>query len=200
MFISPGYTEAQVLASIEKAVTILSPGFAFGHWDRDDVAQYGRLYVIQRLEKFDPTRPLDNWVFIMVRNSYINLRRDKLRRNDPPCKICHNSGSCQGKGYCKKYTDWLARNNAKANLMRPLDIEYISDEHEARTRTECHMESEVEMEEVYEKIDRELDVELRATYLQMRDGVTVPKSRRLLVMNAVREILKGVVECPSEAV
>ncbi len=39
------------------------------------------------------------------------------------------------------------------------------------------------------RIDTHLDVELRATYLQMRAGKAVPKAKRQVVEAAVREIL-----------
>lgn len=198
MKIPPGYTEATVLEAIEKAVNILAPSFVFGYLDLDDIKQIGRVFAMELLEKetFDASRPLANYIYRHLRNRYINLRRDKLRRNDPPCARCHSGNPCGPDGEtCARYAGWLARNNAKANLMRPLDIQHISDEREKRTRSESTVSDDVERAELLEKIDRALPVELRSSYLQMRDGVALPRAKRQLVLDAIHKILGDEVSC-----
>lgn len=202
MKIPQGYTEAQVLAAVEKAVNILAPSFVFGTYDLEDVKQHGFLIALKVLEKdkFDTSRPLANFLYTSIKNGYINLKRDEYRRNDPPCPSCHAGTPCpKAVGpACPKYQSWFDRNQAKANIANPLALEHISDEGERRTRTSSSAEQEAEIGELLQTIDAHLPVELRASYLQMRAGVSVPKGRRLLVEQAVKDILKGALdECPS---
>ncbi len=188
----PGKTEEEVLAAIEKAVRMLAPSFVFGYFGIDDISQQARLYGLQAIAsgKYDPARPLENWLYIHIRNRLINLRRDKLRRSDPPCRRCHDGNPCGETGtICQKYAEWLGRNNSKANLMQPINIDHVSDEKESRARLESTVVQDAELNEVIERIDAALPVELRATYLQMRAGVSVPRARREAVMEAVRAIL-----------
>lgn len=191
-FVVPdGLTEAEILAAIERSVEILAPGFVFGYFDIDDIKQFARMEGIKAVVKWDRVRPFGNFAYTVIRSRLLNLVRDELRRSDPPCSKCHSGSSCGGDGRpCKMYQEWASRNNTKANLMRPLDLQRISDEKEARTRNESEVYDSVELAEILEKIDTHLPVELRSTYLQMRDGVAVPKAKRLEVEKAVKEILK----------
>jgi DNA-directed RNA polymerase specialized sigma24 family protein len=192
-------TEAQVVAVIDRIARILSSTFVFGYYDRDDIEQEARLFGIKAMEKYDPSRPLENFIYSAVRSRLLNLRRDRLRRNDPPCKVCHLHFSANGPGHpngqiCKKYEGWRKRNTTKANLMRPLGIDYVSDEKEARSRCNSEVVGDAETNEILHLINLHLPMDLRADFLRMRDGVNIPKVRRQQVETAVREIIK----CPNE--
>lgn len=195
MKIPAGYTEEQVLEVIEKIVNALAPSFAFGYFDIEDMKQEARYEAIKVMGegKFDETRRLENFLYTHIRNRLTNLRRNKLKRNDPPCIDCHEGRYCSGtKNYCRAYSEWLKRNSTKANLVRPLDIDNISDEHEKHTRKESHIEEDLEIIELKAIIDEKLPVEYRATYLKMQAGVSVPKAKREQIEKIVKEILKGV--------
>jgi DNA-directed RNA polymerase specialized sigma24 family protein len=198
MNVPPGYTEKQVLESIERAVRILAPGFVFGHFDVDDIKQHGRMAAVVAIDsgRYDPARPLDNFVYTAVRNALVNLKRDKHHRTDAPCRRCHDGDFCCRPGPCKTYAEWSARNQAKANIARPLGLDHVADEKERSTRLPAEAADEVEVAELLQKVDAELPVELREVYLQMRAGVTVSRARRAEVEAAVRQILGGDV-CPS---
>lgn len=204
MVIPPGYTEQSVLAAVEKCAAILAPKFVFGSYDLDDIRQQCHIFAIEVLEKekFDPRRPLENFLYRHLKNQLINFKRNKFRRTDPPCHFCAGGQACPeaGVGYCAKYSQWLERNKNKANIASPLGLDNVCVERETRARADSSVETEAEIGELLAKIDAELPVELRATYLQMRAGVSVPKTSRLKVERAVKDILSGVIEeCPSEA-
>ncbi len=186
MKLPEGKTEAEVLEAIERAVNMLAPSFVFGYYDVDDVKQQARMFALEAMPRYDPERPLFNFLCRHIRNRLINLRRDKQRRNDPPCQACHAGAPCEGgRSYCKKYSAWLTRNNAKANLCRPLGME-CSGEEKGREST---VVQDAELSETLRLIDVELPLGLRADYLRMREGVSVPKARREAVTEAVKEIL-----------
>lgn len=199
MRVPTNMTEKQVLQAIDKVVNILGPSFTFGYFDVDDIKQQGRLFAIQAMEKYDEGRPLENFLYSHVKNRLINFKRDKYRRNDPPCQLCHNA--IAGKTphedgqYCDKYLSWRKRNLSKQNIMNPLDITNISDEKESRTRMESSVLEDVETTEILGIIRERLPIELMSTFLQMKDGVSVPKPKRLEVERAVLAILKGELVC-----
>src|SRR5947208_703774 len=91
MHLPPNKTEAQVVEAIEKAVGMLAPSFAFGIYDVEDIRQEARIFAIEALPRYDGVRPLENFLYSHVKNRLINLRRDKFRRADAPCKACHSS-------------------------------------------------------------------------------------------------------------
>lgn len=195
-------TEKQVLEAIEKAVNSLAPSFVFAHYTLEDIKQHGYLCAIKLLNKgtYDPKRPLENYIYIDLKCKFINLRRDHQRRNDPPCKPCHKGTPCDkaNGAYCKKYNSWLKLNNTKANLASPVSIDHVSEERESRVATTSSVYESVEIDDILARIDAELPVEHRATYLQMRAGVSVPKAKRLQIEGLIKDILKGDIEvCPS---
>jgi RNA polymerase sigma factor (sigma-70 family) len=194
-FIVPeGYSEAEVISEIERIISILAPTFKFGYYDVDDIKQEARIEAWKALARYDPSRPLANFLYTHVRNRLINLKRDKYHRNDPPCKLCHEGRLHSVTEACGRYKDWCKRNTSKQNIMNPLDLLNISDENEKNTRSESGVLDDIVINELLRRIDEELPVELRSHYLQMRSGMNIPKARRREVEKAILEILNNEVE------
>lgn len=204
MKIPQGMTEEEVVDAINRATSALARTLKFGPYDEDDIKQEGAIEAIQAINdgSYDPrpgpdgkpTRPLVNFLYAHIRNRLLNLRRKKMRRNDPPCRGCHESipgqTSHSDGQYCSKYQAWLERNLTKQNILCPLDLSNINDEHESRTKTESDVEFEAAKDEMLALVDEHLPVELRAAYLQMKGGKHLPKATRERVEKAVLEILK----------
>lgn len=188
MFVPEGFTEKQVLDAIERVAASVPTSFLFGSHDIEDLRQLARLLCIEALEKrqYDPSRPIDNYLQVCVRGGILNWRRKHLWRTDCPCDKCHAGEFCRKGEPCKKYRDWLARNTTKANLQHPLGLEIMPAESEPQFEEAF---SKLEVEELYEIIDREMPIELRATWLQMRDGVNVPKVKRQEVLDFMRGVI-----------
>lgn len=188
-------TQTEVLDIIERVVTLLAPSFKFGYFDAEDMKQQARMFAIQALDKYDESRPLPNFLYRHIRNRLINFKRDNFRRTEPPCKPCYMAdtdgiaSSHTNGAFCKRHIQWKKRNHSKQNLMNPLDIGNINDEHETNTRTESSVVNNAEINEILEKIDRLLPAELRNIYLQMREGLSVTKSKRLEVEEYIKEIM-----------
>lgn len=174
------------LDAIERVASLLAPSFVFGYHDVEDVKQDCRLMMLELLAKdtYDPSRDLEPYLYTHTRRRLLNKQRDELRRNDPPCRTCHESGSC-GDGFpCKKYGAWARRNNVKANLMQPAALENAP---ESRARESAP--DLAELREARALIDEQLPLELRSYYLRMLAGDPIPKGRRHQVIEAVRAIL-----------
>lgn len=185
----PGKTEQEVLDAIEKAVRLLAPSFVFGYYSIEDIQQEARVEGLLSLKKYDPSRPLENFVYVHIHNRLCNLKRDKYRRNDAPCAACASGQPCNDGSFCKKYDAWLKRNHTKANLMQPLDLG-AQVGGDAWQSFEPSAEEEAIQREMLTLIDAKLPTEMRAIYLQLRSGVKVPKSKREAVVRAVKEILR----------
>jgi DNA-directed RNA polymerase specialized sigma24 family protein len=191
-----GLTEAEVLAAVEQVVEMLCHSFVFGYYELEDVQQEARIMALQALPKYDPrpdadgktTRPLPNFLYTVVRTRLINLRRDKYKRNDPPCLLCHRGEHAthpDGQP-CKAYRSWKRRNNTKANLARPQLLE-AGDERLLKGGEASHEIAQAA--ELAALIDEKLPVSLRADYLRVKAGERIPKSRRARVLAAIREIV-----------
>jgi RNA polymerase sigma factor (sigma-70 family) len=192
-------SEEQFLTATNKVVNILCPSFAFGYFDVEDIKQQGRIFAIEAMARYDPTRPLDNFLYTHIKNRLINFRRDKFRRNDPPCFSCHNSIAGEtlhaDKQYCEKYLAWLHRNSVKQNIINALDISNIADELEPNMREESSVVEDIERNELLALIDMKLDVELRQVYLQMQAGDSVSKTKREQVEKAILDIVGDNIQC-----
>jgi len=178
------------MAAMDKAIALLAQTFVFGYFDSNDIRQEAYIFGLEALPRYDPGRPLENFLYTHIKNRLINFKRDKYHRTDPPCKICAEHGKHQDGSICPKYTAWKKRNASKQNLMRPQDIQ-TADDSDRSMKMNQSVVDDVNIIECLELIDLHLDVELRSTYIRMRYGESVPKAKRLKVEEAVKEILSG---------
>lgn len=195
--IPPDMNPHEVLATIEKIVSNLAPGFVFGYFSVEDIRQQGRLFALEALGRWDGKRTLENFLFKHVKNRLINYKRDKFHRADPPCKECERAyplapTHADGK-YCAPFLEWKDRNLKKQLLARSLKVEpevmarimqRISDD-------DVRAPEVVGMTDLDQRIDALLPYHLRPDYLRMKEGVTVPLERREEVREAVGAIVAG---------
>lgn len=193
MKLPPGVTEDAFLEAVNSVADLLAHHFKFGIYDADDIRQQAALFGIEAMgegTKYDPKRPLPNFIFSHVRNRLLNLKRNKLRRSDPPCRECHEALPGQtthpDRQYCKRYSSWLKLNLAKSSLMCPMELSAVTNDRES---CESEVVETVETDEILRKIDRELPVELRSDYLRMRAGESVPKATRSHIEQVVLRII-----------
>lgn len=200
MKIPDGYTEEQLISEIEHVTHALAAHMSFGYHEVDDMAQEGFVFALEGLEKFDHRRAnLTTYLYWYVRSRFINMRRRELTRMTPPCNECpfydpdnkHSKGSgCaefKNKQDCFKYSGWERRNASKRSLGGSFDASEVRNEE--TNAIQAFQQSDVETQEIVARIDAKLPVALRADFCRMRDGVPLPKHRRLGVENAVREIV-----------
>lgn len=188
--VSPEEAEAEIVRVIQLVARSLAFSFKFGYHSVEDLEHEGIVEALEVLEegKYDISRPLENFLYVHVRNSLSNFRRKHYMRLEPPCQCCD---PFDPPSYpCQKWVDWQSRNSAKQNIMRPLDMSNIADESESRMRDESATEEDAMGNELRALLDKELPVELRRDYLQMLDGKVIPKARRERVREAVLEITR----------
>tara|TARA_R100001163_G_scaffold59286_1_gene47993 strand:- start:6904 stop:7431 length:528 start_codon:yes stop_codon:yes gene_type:complete len=168
-------TEQEVLAVIEKIANRYCHKFKFGYFTAEDIKQEAFIIAVDALDRYDETRPLENFLSSHVKNRLINFKRDN---------------------YCRQQKEdadikWELRNNAKKFLMEPLDISNIRDEQEKNMRNENDFIEDIFTREMFDLIDSELPVDLRSDYLRIKDGVYVPKPRRQQIYDEISKIING---------
>lgn len=193
--IPPHLNEQETLETIDRVVKTLSSSFTFGFFDLDDIYQEARIICLKVLPKYDPSKRLDNFLYIHLKRRLLTFWRDNYQRNDPPCPACHvafrnSSDSPHSDGeYCKKYLAWHQRNLQRKRLMVPVDISIIADDSEKSTLFFDKIAENEEFKELMEKIDLNLPVELRSAFLRLRAGEQVPKTIRERLQEVISEIL-----------
>lgn len=182
MKIPDGMTEAEVVVIIDKVVTKLSRKLTFGYSDMEDLQQDGRLFAWEGLARFNAyhegikglslANALEHFLRVHVVNRLKNVKRKHMGRIEKPKNPL-------------KIPAWEQRNKRKKNIMEPDDIENFS--YELFLRKDPH--EQVYYNEMMERINLKLPVELRSDFLRMRDGLRIPTQRQNRVREAIAEIL-----------
>jgi DNA-directed RNA polymerase specialized sigma24 family protein len=183
--IPKGMTESNVLDVINKVVNSLAPKFKFGFYDIEDIKQEAFIIAIEGLERYEEDKPLENFLFVHVRNRLITFKRDNYIRKNYVCKICSNKNpNCEN---CHKRQ---IKQNAKQFLMEPLDIYSINDENEPSVHDTDDIINTLTINEYTVLIDRHLPMSLRMDYIKMKSNVYVSKQRRIEIEEEINKILK----------
>lgn len=183
-------SEDDFVRLVDKLAGILFKKFgSAGHGDFDDYRQQVAVWSLEALPRFDPAAgALGAFLYKHARNRTLNAIRDRVARNDAPCKKCHAGEPCGPNGeYCRRYASWAQRNYAKANIFSPRPLSEFTEECWARPSP---VEQKVEERDLFALIDAELPIHLRADYLRMLAGVKLPAMKRNRVEKAIREIFE----------
>lgn len=169
----PQEISKEVLLLIDDIVNRLAPTFTFGYYDEDDLKQEGRIFAMEALPRYNPNRDtsLKTFLYNHVRNRYLNLKRDKYARPAP--KNIKD----------EELEKWLKRNSSKRSLIDTLDI---SDDRNEPYSPEYDL---IQHKEMLRIIDIHLPVEYRGDYRCLIEDVKLPKSRRVKILEVLKEIL-----------
>lgn len=182
MKIPEGYTETQVLEIINKILSSIASRYAFGIYGADDIKQEGFILALDGLEKYNGSAPLENFLRIHLGNRLKDFKRDNSFRINIHCNKCdifdENCQSC-----CKRQQT----QDMKKNLLNPIDINVVSD---TNAFYEGSLIDTLEMVEILDKINKKLPVEYRQDYLKIKDGVYVPKSRKIEIEAVITKIIE----------
>lgn len=189
---------------IEEVVNILAPSFKFAYYDTDDLKQEGRMFALSRLPKYDPERAsLKTFLIRVVRNDFLNLRRKKFYRYEPPCTACpfyekskksEGDPSClafEKRGDCDKWVGWGKRNEAKKSLAGTVTFETAHDISYGRNRGDLTPPlDKIENNELFNIVDFHLPLELRGDFRRLVEGARLPKYRKLKLLEVIKEIIE----------
>lgn len=175
LIIPEGMTKDEVLTIIETVINKIAFKYSFGSYVLEDIKQEARIIAVDGLKRYDNKRPLENFLYIHVKNRLYNFKRDNYIRPIEKCKNCDDNS-------CSRCLKKRKFNTAKQNLAYSVD--YTNSTSEV-----CFDLSEMELKEFREQIDRTLPLELRADYIRMINGVTISHVKKKEIMKFVIELL-----------
>jgi len=189
MKIPKGYTEEEVLQIISRISNKLASTFKFGYHELEDMKQEAALFAWQGLENYDGIRPLENFLWVHVRNRLYNFKRNNYARPDKPCDHCPFNAWVNFE--CTKYDNMLdcelyakaeRRNETKRNLM---STKMLSD----AVQKEHSIEDEVLSKELFNLIDNNIPITMREDWIRFSNKLKLPKQKRENILAKIIEIL-----------
>jgi DNA-directed RNA polymerase specialized sigma24 family protein len=156
------------LLTIQKIADKLASKYTFGIYDEDDIKQEIFLIAASALDKFDEAKAsLENFLFVHVNNRLKTLIRDNHFTN--------------GK-------NWIE--DRKKNIINTVDIDKIDENSEKGCHFNLNEAAELDKKTIFELIDKHLQSHLRADYLRLLHGNSIPTARKEKVITAISSILK----------
>jgi len=191
-----GVTEEEFLRVLDNISKRLGHKFRFGYHDFDDMKQQAAIFAMEGLEKYDNTRPLENFLWTHVRNRLFNYKRNNYQRPDKPCFTCpfFDKGYKCSNNQCSKYTEkkdcelyaaWSNRNDAKKNIMQPTQIES-----ESLHFHSSNFLNDLQNQEIINFLDNHIQSEHRETYLKLKHGHKIPKQQLNKLKTHIQEIME----------
>lgn len=182
----------QVLDNISKR---LVHKFRFGYHDIDDMKQQAAIFALEGLEKYDNSRPLENFLWTHVRNRLFNYKRNNYQRPDKPCLSCPlydseykvSTNQCSkysNKQNCELYASWSSRNENKKNIMQPSYIEYDIEQSHS-------LDILIQNNEIIKFLDEHVHAEYRENYLRLKHGEKITKNKIIKLQKHIQDIMEN---------
>lgn len=209
MKIPQGYLQQEVIDTLYRVAHRLKNKFRFSYHTPEDIVQQAVLIGIQGLENYKPDRPLENFLYIHVKNRLCTFKRDNFVRpeSDKPCFSCPFKAYLKKKDFCKKYEratktrvagtkmdcelfrQWTERNIAKQNVKDMLDYGQVKAEGESNMFYERDEANHIYVKDIIRKLEEELPLEFLADFQRMRDGTELSKNRKAALLEQIRAIV-----------
>lgn len=172
---------------VKKITSSLAGKSTFGIYTKEDIAQEIYIFCLQSVKKYDGKRNLYNFLFTCCRRLLKNLYRNEFFRYECPCKLCSfkqegETGHTDGK-LCDVYKNWFRVNSMKSNLANPVKF---TEKFDVIDNNKNAYE-DVDNSDFLEKIENDLPIELRETYLKMKTGVHVSYKDKQLVLDYLKK-------------
>lgn len=158
----------QSLSVIRRIAKRLAPKYTFGFYEVADLEQEAIIFGMKSLEKYDQSLPLENFMVVCMGNALKNFKR---------------------KHYVRLGAD-ESKYAAKKNLAEPLSLESVDERDESSMWNLSDNLDSLHIKDIFLLIDQHLPRELRADYLRMKHGTSIPKARREKVEEALLELLE----------
>lgn len=191
-----GYTNEEVVKIIDRIVKRLAGRFKFGYHQIQDMEQQARLIAWTGIDNYDGIRPLENYLWVHVRNRLFNFKRDNFCRPGSPCTDCflHNSSSQKCNKYedkqeCVLYARQQHKNTTKLNLTYPIELSCVDDYNEDNMYSCQSTEKTVLNNELRTILNRYIPVEWRHSYLRLLYNCTISSQHKYQLYKLVREII-----------
>ena len=173
---------------VDRISSRLSYKFKFGYHTIDDMKQQAALFAWEGIQSWDEVRPIENFLWIHVRNRLYNFKRNNYGRPEKPCDSCPLYVNKECTKYndmmdCHLYSGWSNRNESKKSLMSTYST--ISDNYHQVNEAE-----ELFSKEVLAVIDLQLHVSFREDWIRFSNNLRLPKQKRERLLLEIVTVLK----------
>ena len=147
-------------ATIMKVIDRIAPKYTFGFYDVNDIKQEAFLICMEAMERYDPTRPLENFISKHLANRLKSFIRDKYFRQSSP------------------NLDKKMLADLQISISDIVPPEYVQD-----------IESKLSTADALDKVMQHLPPSYRNDFLRVANGVTIQSHRKNNLFAKVLEIL-----------
>lgn len=187
-------SEEEFLKVLDNISKRLVHKFRFGYHDIDDMKQQAAIFALEGLERYDNSRPLENFLWTHVRNRLFNYKRNNYQRPDKPCLSCplydpdykQSSSQCtqySNKKNCELYSSWSNRNENKKNIMQPNYIDYDIEHNNS-------LDSLIQNNEIISFLDNNIHPDYREYYLRLKHGEKITKNKIVKLQKHIQELME----------
>ena len=150
---------------ILKVIDRIAPRYTFSYYELDDIKQESFIICLEAVEKYDNSRPFENFISQHLSNRLKTLIRDKYSRSN-----------IESEKHEKL-------NQSKKNLMdlRSVDGSYKIYEDDIIER--------MSTSEAIETLMRELPPSMRNNFYRLANGVSIQSSKKQALFDKIKEIL-----------
>ena len=162
MNIPDGMTEQEVVDQIEKVCNRIAPRYTFYGYALDDIKQEAFIICMEALNRYDNSRPLENFLSVKLSNRLKNFVRDN--------HFIH--------------TDDLDR----VRVLKPAQLDHENAVVDANDNNITY--DSIEFKNMADIVDVKIPASLRLDYLRMINDVYITKQRREELVEIIQEILQ----------
>jgi DNA-directed RNA polymerase specialized sigma subunit len=200
--IPKGYTEEEVVDILNRVAAGLATKFKFGYHDIEDMKQQAILEGLDALSRYDGGQgPLENFLWVHVKNRLFNFKRDNYERISKPCYKCplkkydKENDSCEIYNddelqECRFYAKWIKINDARRNLVNIISVDNVEDEKENRMSTMVNYEECLDAKEIDRMIQDALPPKYWGDYDRFKCGAKLNYLRKKDLLVQINQILE----------
>jgi hypothetical protein len=163
MKIPNGMTESEVVSKINLVVDRIAPKYAFYGYSVEDMKQEAFIICMEALNRYDPSRPLENFLSVNLSNRMKTFVRDNY------------------------FT--AATNEDRKKLVQPAQLDFEDSLVDLNEKYSISYD-DLDRKEICKVVDANLPASMRLDYLKMINDVYVCKQRRVEIMETIFDLLQ----------
>lgn len=156
-------TEQQFVDIVQKIAKRISHRYVFTSYEPCDIEQEAFLIAVEGLERYDSSKPLENFLYVHINNRLKNLKRKVYYRIET--------------GEAQKIQD------VKKHILEAVDID------STQSASSVCISSEANIKEILQLIDERLPSSLRGDYLRLKNKGKITKARKHKITRAIENII-----------
>lgn len=156
-------TEQEFVEIVQRIAKRISHRYVFTSYEPCDIEQEAFLIAVEGLDRYNSSKPLENFLYVHINNRLKNLKRKVYYRIET--------------GEAQKIQD------VKRHILEAVDIDATQN-----ASNDC-ISSEANIKEILNLIDEKLPSSLRGDYLRIKNKGKITKARKNKVVKAIDNII-----------